>query len=350
MRWPRFSSSLVALMLFALPASSTYELHDYGFGAGGSGVSDSGTYSLSGVAGEISGEQLSGTAYDLGPGLQFARQANTPAAPTFTNPASHYNRLHYVLDTGDNPSDAVFAIAISADSFSTTQYIQADNTVGSSPVYQTYAAWGGGSGADVIGLLPSTTYSVKARAVHTKYNESAWSAVATAATTAPTLSYDLDVHATDTETSPPYVVAFGTLNLGSVTTATQKVWVDVSTNAEEGAFVYVYANDTGLLSSTAGHTITSVSGDLTSVSEGFGLQSNSTTQSAGGPLTAQSPYNSGSEIVGIVDTDTRTIFTSSNSPITGGRGSLLVKAKAATTTPAAGDYASILTMIASATF
>jgi hypothetical protein len=286
----------------------------------------------------------------LAAGLEFVQQANVPAAPTFTNPANYYNKLKFVLDTGNNPSDTVFAIAISTDNFTTTNYIQADNTIGSSPVYQTYASWGGATGATVIGLATNTTYKIKTKAMHTKFNESGFSAVATAATEAVILSYDLDVSASDSETAAPYVVSFGTLSLGSVTTTAEKVWVDLDTNAENGAFVYAYANNAGLTSASSGYTITSATADLSSANEGYGLQIASVTQSAGGPLTKVSPYNGATENVGIINTVSRNILTSSNAPITAGRASIYVKAKASTSTPAAADFSDVLTMIASSTF
>lgn len=351
MNWTRsLSTSACFVMLLALPASTNFEMHDFGIGAGGVGVGTSTNYAVGGVVGEVSGSNLSGTTYDLGPGLQFARQTNTPAAPTITNPSNYYNKLRVNIDNGSNPTDTLFAIAISTDNFSTTNYVQADQTIGSTPVYQTYSTWGGGSGALVIGLQPSTTYYVKVKAVQTAYTESAYSSVASVATVTPTLSYDIDVSSSDSESGPPYIVAFGTLSVGSVTTASNKIWVDLDTNAEQGAFVYVYSNSAGLSSSAASYTITSASGDLTGVSEGFGLRVDTSTQSSGGPLTAVSPYNGSSDTVGILNTTSRNIFTSANAPIVGGRGSVWVKAKAATTTPAASDYATIVTMIASATF
>jgi hypothetical protein len=346
----KLSTSAALFLFFVMPASTTYEMHDYGFGAGGVGVGDSSNYSISGIAGEVSGANETGSTYDLGPGLQFTRQSNTPAAPTFSNPGSSYNKLQFILSSGSNPSDTLYAIAISNDNFATTNYIQADNTVGATAVYQTYTAWGGGSGAYVIGLAANTTYKIKVRAVQTKYTESAFSAEASATTTTPSVTYDLDVSTTDSETSAPYTVAFGQLALGSVTTPTTKVWVDLATNAEQGAFVYVYSNSAGLLSSSTGHTITSATGDLASASEGFGLQVSTATQTSGGPLVAVSPYNGAGENVGVLDTTTRTIFQSSSASIVGGRGSVLLKAKASASTPGASDYSTVITMIASATF
>lgn len=338
------------LFLFALPASSNYEMHDYSMSGGGVGITDSGNYSMKAVLGEQSGQKGVGTTYNLGPGLEFMQQANVPPAPTFTNPSSYYNKLAFTLSTGGNPSDTLFAIAISSDDFATTNFIQADNTVGATAVYQTYATWGGGSGSVVIGLTPSTTYKIKVKAMHTKYSETEYSSTASATTAAVSLTYDLDVASTDTETSAPYSVGFGTLAVGSVTTATNKVWVDVSTNAENGAFVYLYTNGTGLSSAATGYTIASATTNLASASEGFGVQVATVAQTSGGPLAKVSPYDQSAENVGLIDTATRTILTTSNAPITAGRASISLKAKAATSTPSAGDFTSTITMIASGTF
>lgn len=336
-------------LVLALPASTNYEMHDFGFGSGGTDISESSNYGLTGITGEVAGQNLSGSTYDMGPGLQFVRQSHTPAAPTLTNAGTDYNKLNFVVNTGNNPSDTLFAIAISSDGFTTTNYVQTDNTVGSTPAYQTYAAWGGATGESIVGLAYNTTYAIKVRAVQTKYTESAFSLPASAATTTPSLAYDIDVSASDSETAAPYQISFGPLNIGSVTTATEKIWIDLDTNAASGAFVYVTANSNGLTSVSTGNTILSSSSDLSSSSEGFGLQVATTAQSSGS-LAAAAPYSSNNQVVGVLDTTSRTIFTTNNQPLVNGRASVLVKAKASASTPAAADYAAIITMIASATF
>lgn len=337
-------------LFFVMPASTTYELHDAGFGAGGISVAESGIYGMTGISGEISGAEGVGTLYNLGPGLQFVRQSNVPAAPTFTNPANHYNKLAFVIDDGDNPTDTLFAIAISTDDFVTTNFVQADGTVGPTAVYQTYTNWGGGSGEFVVGLSPSTTYKIKVKAVQTKYTETEYGAESSASTTAPSLSFDIDVSASDSETGSPYSVAFGSLSVGSVTTAADKVWLDIDTNAEGGGFVYVYGSGAGLQSVSASHTIPSVSANLAAEDEGYGMRVDSVTQSAGGPLAAVSPYAGASDTVGLIDTTTRTVLNSSSLPITAGRAAFLLKAITDTMTPAATDYTETLTVVASATF
>jgi hypothetical protein len=339
-----------ASLLLVMPASTSYEMHDYGFGSGGSGVANSANYSTVGLTGEVSATQLGGTTYDLGPGIIFNQQSNVPAAPTLNNPNNYYNRLHITLDTGNNPSDTLFAIAISSDNFATTSYVQADGTVGATAAYRTYTAWGGASGTDIIGLLPGTTYHSKIRAVQTKYTESGFSTAASANTNQSELSFDIDISATDSDTAPPYSIGLGTLAAGVVTTANEKVWMDLSTNAEAGGFVYVYGSGTGLASIASAHTITSATGNLAALNEGFGLQVNTTAQSAGGPMAATSPYDGGGQTIGLVDASSRQIINSSNTPVAGGRSSLSVKAKVSTDSPAASDYSTTLTLVASGTF
>ncbi len=350
-RWIyQLRSFLPAFLLFVMPASTTYEMHDAAVGAFGSGVLDSDTYSAIGFGGEVGGVKGVGATYNLGPGLVFTRQANVPQAPTFTNPSTYYNKLHFVLATSSNPTDTKYAVAVSNDNFATTYYVQSDHTLGVSAVYQTYAAWGGDSGAIVIGLTPNTTYAMKVKAVHTKYTETEFSPTATAATVGATLTYDIDVASSDSESAPPYTVTMGTLTPGSVTTATSKIWIDLATNAENGAFVYAYDTLSGLRSTNANYTITSLTTNLASVFEGYGLQVASVGQTSGGPLLAVSPYNGALENVGAITTTSQTVFTSSNAPIIGGRGSMYLKAKSATTTPAAEDYADTITLIASGSF
>ena len=338
-------------IFLVFPASTDYKLKSYEFGGGG-GTAQSADYSVEGIVGQTAGSQKTGT-YAAGSGLVFVQQANVPVAPTFVNTSSWYNKLKFTINTSNNPTDAKYAIAISTDNFTTTNYIQSDNTIGATlgaEDFQTYATWGGASGGFVTGLTGSTTYYIKVKATQGKYTESGWGPVASAATVGSRLSFDIDVAPTDQETAAPYAVSMGTLTTGTVNTATDKVWIDLDTNGSSGGYVYVYDQYNGLRSAVTNYTITSASSDLTEASEGFGIQSASVTESAGGPLAAQSPYNGAGHNVGIVDTSIRTIYTSSNLPITAGRGSFYIKAKPKNITPASSDYTDTLTIIATASF
>ena len=78
----------------------------------------------------------------------------------------------------------------------TTYYVKSDHTVGTSLTitdYQTYDLWGGASGIDVVGLEASTTYSVKIKAMQGEISETRYGPVATAATVAPILTFEIDV-------------------------------------------------------------------------------------------------------------------------------------------------------------
>lgn len=334
-------------LIFVMPASTTYQLKDYGFGAGGTSNATSTNYAAETLAGEQGGGKLDGTTYDLGSGLQFTNQANVPAAPTFTNPSNYYNKLKIVIATSGNPTDTKFAIAISDDDFVTTRYVQSDDTVGATlsiEDYQTYASWGGASGTLIVGLTPNTTYKVKVKAWQGKFTETGYGPTASAATVNPTMTFDIDVSASDEENSVTSI-NFGDLIAGAVTDSPQKIWVDFQTNGESGGRVYVSGSNAGLESSVANYTISTVTGNLTVLSEGFGAQGSSV---AGG-LSIATAYDLTSNNVAVTDTTIREIFTAS-APITSGRGSFLLKAKSSSVTPAAPDYTETLTVIASASF
>lgn len=339
---------LGASLLFAMPASTNYQLKDFGYGGGGVANGTSSNYAIEGIAGEQNATRLDGATYDLGPGLQFTNQANVPPAPTFTNPSNYYNKLALTLATGDNPTDTLFAIAISTDDFVTTNYVQSDNTVGAAlglEDYQTYSAWGGGSGFTVIGLAASTTYKVKVKAWQGKFTETGYGPEASAATVGARLTFDIDVSASNSETGAPYTTDIGDLIAGTVTDSPEKVWVDFDTNGESGGRVYVVASNAGLQSSRAGYTISTVTGNLTSLSEGFGAQSDT----ASNGLSEVALYDQTGNTVGTLDTTIREVFTAS-APTTSGRGSFLLKAKSSAVTPAASDYTETLTVLASASF
>ena len=336
-------------LILALPASTNYQLQNFGIGSGGSSTAASTNYKANVISGEVDGGKLDGTTYDLGSGMEFAQQADVPQAPTFTNPSSYYNKLKIVLNVSGNPTDTKFAIAISTDNFAAdTRYVQSDTTLGAtlgSEDYQTYATWGSASGTLIIGLLPNTTYKVKVKAMQGKSTETGYGPIATAATVNPTMTFDIDVASTDIDTNPPFTTNFGDLIANTVTDSPQKIWVDFSTNGELGGRVYVVAQNAGLHSAVASYQIDAVTGNLSALAQGFGIQGSSATNG----LSLSTLYNVAGGNVGVTDTSIREIFASS-SPTTGGRGSFLLKAKSSSITPAANDYTETLTVIASASF
>jgi hypothetical protein len=340
----------MASFFAAMPATTNYQLHDYGFG-NGSGTTSTGNYSLEGVAGEQSSGDSSTSNATAKSGLQNTQQANVPAAPTFTNPSNWYDKLHVGLNPGSDPSDTLYAIAISSDNFVTTRYIQNDTTVGPAlgiEDYQTYATWGGVSGFTVIGLTPNTSYSIKAKAMQGTFTESGYGPSSTVSTSDLSLTFDIDVSATNSETSSPYLLDFGTLLSNNVNDSPKKVWFDLDTNADFGGSIFVVSQNAGLKSTTTGYTISAVSGNLGSLNEGFGAQATQATAGSG-TFSIVSPFDGTSNTVGAITTQYQSMFTAST-PLAAGRSAFLLKAKSTDTTPAAADYADTFTAVAAVAF
>ena len=340
---------LGGLLFATLPSSTNYGLNNYGFGSGGNSSSSSANYSLNGISGEVSNTQSGSTNYNARSGNNNEQQVPVPPAPSFTNAANYYNKLKFVINPGTNASDAKFAIAISSDGFVTTQYVQVDDTVGSSLTisnFQTYTAWGGASGQFVVGLAPSTSYQIKVSAIQGAFDQTEFGPTASAATVAPSISFSMF---TDSQPTAPFSTGFGSLLPATVTTASDKIWINLATNAESGASVYLNSANGSLHSTARGTDITSATADLSATSTGYGAQVVATSQTSGGPLTSLSPYNVASNNVGILSTLLTPIFTTST-PITGGSGDFKLLAKASSQTTESSDYQDTLTLTAAAAF
>lgn len=336
---------LTAFFLLSVPSSSNYMLKSYELDGSG-GIGQSANYRVEADTAPLGGEQNSST-YSIDGGLIFTQQANVATA-TLTNGGDWYNKLLLTINPQNNPSDTVYAVAISTDNFTTTLYVQNDGTIGPSldgEDWQTYSGWGSSSGFPIIGLAPGTEYKVKIKSRQGDFTEGPYGPVASGTTGNSMLSFDIDISGSDTETSAPYTVALGTLNAGFVTTATDKIWIDLSTNAENGGFVYIYDAYAGLQSAVTSYTISSSTTDLASAQEGYGFQVDIVSD-----LVAVSPYNGSSDNVGVVDTTIRTILNSGNAPVLNGRSSIAVKAKSSSQTPAANDYVDSVTIIATGSF
>jgi len=330
------------LFIAVVPSTTNYKLNNFSFGNGGSADSSTANYHLNATAGEQGGAQAATTNYSFGSGGNATQQANVPTI-SIDNPASYYNKLHFVIGTQNNPTDAVYAIAISSDNFVTTKYVKNDGTVGATLAaadFQTYAAFGGSGGSLVIGLASATTYAVKAKAARGKFTESGYGPVATAATTDPYISFSLS----------PNTLAIGNLVAGSVVNAPQPIALTFATNGESGGSIYSSGHNAGLKSLTAPfYKISAINGDLTATSEGYGAQITSAGQSTGGPLSKVAPFDVNGNNVAAMDATIRAMLSSAG-PITGGSSSVLLMAKSASQTPAATDYSETLTIIASASF
>lgn len=343
------------LFLATLPSTTNYKLNSYGFGSGGTANSSTGNYSLEGITGEVSGQTATTSTYAEKPGYIETQQANVPKV-TLTNPSNYYDKLHFVIDQQNNPSDAKYAlqVCVGADwsggsCGTTTLYVKADNTLGTSLTtadYQLYSAWGGVSGANIIGLAPSTTYYIRAKATQGQFTESAYGPSSNAGTVGQQISFCL--WSDGSCGSSTNSTAFSGLVAGSISNSTNNLNLSFATNADNGGNVYIYS--TGKLQSVAvpSGTISSVTGaspvDLASLSAGYGAQVGS---SSG--LTTQAPYNGTGSNVGQLSTTINTLL-SATSPVSSGSATIQLQAKASNTTPAATDYADTVTVIAAANF
>lgn len=340
-----------ALFFAAMPSTGNYQLKDFGFGSGG-GESSSSNYQIQGIAGELSFDESGSNNYGLVPGLVGSQLAALPGAPSWQNPGDWYNRLQLIIDTAGNPADTTYAVAISDDGFATTRYVQDDSTIGDSlgpEDFRDYTGWGDSSGVSVIGLKPDTTYQVRVKARQGDFSETSFGPSASASTAQVAISFDIDIAATDTETSPPYSLELGSILPDTVIDSPELIWLDLESNAEHGASVYIVSNNQGLLSSSSGYVIDAVTGDLGSLDEGIGAQNSSATASSGGPFSPAPPFDGSSFVVGSIESQFKQLISSATA-ISGGRASFLLKIKTSGSTPAAPDYSDLFTLVATAAF
>ena len=346
MRTPIFNIFVFISFLAVLPASPNYKLDSLDINSGG-GFGVSNNYTAETAVGEAVQTPNGQSANNkLGLGLLFTQQANAPTA-TLLNSGGFHNKLLLTLNTQNNATSTKYVVAISTDNFITTQYVQSDGTVGAvlgPEDIQTFAAWGGVGGSFIIALDPATIYYVKDAAQKGVSTQSPYGPVVSAATLNPTLSFDRDVAATDIETAAPYNIDMGTLPPNTVTAANNLLWFDVTTNAPLGASVFIKGNSNAL-TSVNGDVITSVTGNLSALASGYGLQLNTLNQASGGPLISETPYDGALNNVGAVTTTLSPIISSSLA-INGARSSILVKAKVTSVTAASDTYTETITAVA----
>lgn len=331
------------MVLFGAVSSSTnYNLNDYSVGGGGSGQTSSTNFKAQASVSETAGGKTNSTNFAVKSGSIEARQANVPGAPTLSNGGgTYYDHLNFIVNTANNPSDAQYSVAVSTTSnFTVTNYVQADGTLNSTPVYQTYAQWGSGSGTDALGLSGATTYYFKVNASQGTFTQSAYGPSANIATVAAaaTISFSLT----------PSSMNMGSLLTNTIVTSPSNISLTFATNASTGGTVYMAGSDVGLKSTSSGNYMiqtTPPSGDLSSLSEGFGFQ-NVTPSS---PMTSQSPYNGSGNVVGAIYTSFKPVL-SSTSSVSSGTSTANLKAKASYNAPAATDYTDTLTFIAAASY
>ncbi len=258
-------------------------------------------------------------------------------------------------NNAQNPSDTLYSVQISTDNFvNDIQYIDGSTFRPESYAnhnindYRTEAVWEAET-FNIQGLSANTQYYIRLTALHGDFTESDYSTIANATTSAGSISFDIDIAisgGTDTESAPPYSVAFssGTALIAgaATTTATGLVWLDIDSSSSGGVSVIVSGKYGGLYSATTTQTISSDTEDLDATgAEGFGLQNYyidyDNTSPFYGDLTATTDYSGSINNVGTVSTTANKIY-SGDGPIKSGRTGAYLKARAGTGIIPASDY------------
>jgi hypothetical protein len=326
-------------MFASFSSSTTYNLQSYSVGAGSTNNSASTTYTVQGSAGEQTNGSATSTTYTNGSGSINTEQINVPSAPTLSNGSGSYtNQLGIIISTTNEPTDATYAIAVSTNNFVTTNYVSAGGTLQSTQYYQNYTAWGGSSGSYITGLTSGTTYEVKVAAMEGEFTNTNFGAYASQATGTSATTFSVS----------PSSLSLGSLLPASIETS-GSITFGFSTSGATGGSVYVSGTSNQLYSSKQLFSINSYTGNLTTPSQGFGLQVTSATQTSGGPFNSVSPYNGTGNTVGSESIVPAQMLTTA-AAISGGSATAIIQAKASNVTPSSLDYTETLTFVAAASF
>lgn len=204
---------------------------DYTTWGGASGVTVTGLSINTAYTFEVKARNSLNTETGLSTGTTLYTSANIPGAPSVGSPST--NTLSVTIIPNSNPVATQFAIYETANS----KYVQADGSLNTSAVWQTYAQWGGLLGQSVIGLSPNVTYTFEAKAkngnnVETTLSSGGSGTTFAAVPNAPSLSsvtatgvtvtLDMGANPASTEaaiqetSTSKYVQADGSLNTGTV--------------------------------------------------------------------------------------------------------------------------------------
>ncbi|MCA9386589.1 hypothetical protein KC669_01000 [Candidatus Dojkabacteria bacterium] len=288
-----------------------------------------------------------------------------------------YDRAKIEIDPQGNPIDTLYLVSITDNDSAIEYFLQSDNTLSTGydiNDYQTICEIEGydprsGSGCEssidpnwddtlqqynILNLLSGVTYTVKVKALNGDFTESAFGPSQNVTLEYASLVFDIDIAGSGglaTDTNAPHNVELGDISNTTVT-ATDRIWSDLGTNVFSGLTLEVQNTDL----TNGADTIPSTSEDLTvdiGADGGYGLKIDTYTQDALGPLLPASQYDTvGANEVGGLSSTPATIFSTNTSgsnkgPISGGRVSIMVKAKAVTSTPP-GAYTDLITFLLTA--
>jgi len=180
------------------------------------------------------------------------------------------------------------------------------------------------------------------------------------------IAFDLDIDeqantgASHDESAAPYAIDLQELNFSTVTdedtTSVEEIYINIDTNADDGAVIAVASANNALSSASSGDTIPMVTATLAtdSVDGGYGLAADQQASLSQGQLNAVSPFNVFSTGGGVAKTTSAgtftEIFNTTGQIVVGGDGVVAVRAVAGKSTSAADDYTDTLTFRATATY
>ena len=272
-----------------------------------------------------------------------------------------YDRARFEIDTNDNPTDTLYGIQISTDNF-TSDILYIDGSTYEPEGYSTHnindfrtkTQWETDT-FNVLGLSSGTQYYLRIIALHGDFTQTEEGPEETATTAGTSSTFDIDIATTTgitADTEPPFEITFTGANsllagAGTVT-ADNLIWFDASTNGAGGFAIVQKGENGGLYSTTHSVQIDSITGNLDTSTEGFGLQSYYIDYDDSNPvlgeITASTNYNGSISNVGIVDTDWNKVY-DADGPIVDGRMALYVKARAGADKQGATDYDETITFV-----
>lgn len=293
-----------------------------------------------------------------------------------------YNRAKVEINTQNNSDDVKYAIQIATNPSFTTEvkFISGSNRFPKSTLAITdflykcewegtiYSSYCAGSNItyqkfNILGLRPGTLYYLRVAALTgvtstTQYTLSNWSASVTATTQFSTLTFDIDIAQNEsTSTTPPYKLSGINIIPDKTFTSSDYIFFKSTTNLLNGMFVGVNIPNAYLVNTLTGSTIPSISGDLDSLSAGFGLRNDSNTNSQinsenlGRITISNNPIDytdtGAANRVGGPTTKTSTILNSNKLPLLNGVAGFKLKVKSDLSKPA-GEYNQTISIIPTA--
>jgi hypothetical protein len=272
-----------------------------------------------------------------------------------------YDRARFEINTNSNPTDTLYSIQISQDNFSSdisyidgsTYEIENYNSHNIND-FRTKTQWETDT-YNVLGLEQGTQYYIRIIALHGDFTETESGPSESATTAGTSSSFDIDIANASgytSETDAPFAITFsGTNSLlagAGTVTADNLIWLDATTNGSGGFAIVQKGANGGLYSTTRSVQIDSITGNLDTSTEGFGLQSYyidyDDSSSELGDISATTNYSGSISNVGIVDTDWNKVY-DADGPIVGGRMAMYLKARAGTDKQGATDYNETITFV-----